>query len=112
MQAETCKPKVSVMAVPGLIKERTVEAIIAKIEGFTGQDIKVKTKRREVVEVRQIAMYVLKFYLKMTFSDVVAEFGSGNHSLAISSIKTVESLRLTNRAYNKKYGEIFTYYDL
>ncbi len=112
MLQTTCNTKVSVMAIPGIVKDRRPVAIINKVQLFTGQGIYQNTRKREVVEARQIAMYLVKNINKLSLAETGAICAMKDHATVLHACRTVESLRLTNKAFNTKYNDLFMFYGL
>jgi chromosomal replication initiator protein len=65
-----------------------------------------KTRKREIVEARQVAMYYLKSLTIMTLREVGELFGGRDHSTVIHARQTVEDLMTTDRAYKAKIEEV------
>jgi len=65
-----------------------------------------KTRKREVVEARQVAMYYLKSLTIMTLREVGELFGGRDHSTVIHARQTVEDLMATDKAYRAKIEEV------
>lgn len=86
----------------------TPETIILIIEYLSCTNIKPrkKSKKREIVEVRQIAQYAIRKKLHTGYRIIGKLCGNYNHATVVHNCKTVEILRL-NRLYNEKYQGIF-----
>jgi chromosomal replication initiator protein len=65
-----------------------------------------KTRKREIVEARQVAMYYLKSLTIMTLREVGELFGGRDHSTVIHARQTVEDLMTTDKAYRAKIEEV------
>ena len=92
----------SYMAIPGVLINNNPKDIIKQIEEFTKQKIDIKTRKREVVEARQIAMYVIKCRTKLSFAEIGGLCGGKDHATVLHSIKTVKNVCDTDRAFNHK----------
>jgi len=71
--------------------------------------LKAKTRRREIVEVRQLLMCYLRYEKRMIFSVVGKIFGGRDHTTAIHACKTVDNLSATNKDFKKEKNELFEY---
>lgn len=74
-------------------KEMTLETILdASCEKFNTKqrDIVSKTRRKEVVLVRQIVMYLCKKYTKLSISQIGRSIGGRDHSTVIHACNTIE----------------------
>lgn len=86
----------------------TPETLILVIEYLSCTKINPikKTRKREIVEVRQIAQYAIRKKLHTRYQNIGKLCGNYDHATVIHNCKTVEILRL-NRLYNEKYKGIF-----
>ena len=73
---------------------------------LTVEAIDSKSRIRELVEVRQIMMHILRVYGKYSFKEVGRSFGGRDHSTAIHAIQTVGDLCQVDKAYKAKFEEI------
>ena len=55
-------------------------------------DMNSKSRARKFVFPRQIAMYLVKRYTNLSFSDIGSKFGDKDHSTVIASIRRIENL--------------------
>lgn len=70
--------------------------------------MKQKTRKREIVESRQIAMWMLKRYTKLSLEAIGSYFENENehifdHSTVLHACKTVNDLKETNRDFREKF---------
>jgi chromosomal replication initiator protein len=66
-----------------------------------------KTRKREIVEARQVAMYYLyKLINGISLKSVGELFGGRDHSTVIHARQTVEDLMTTDKAYRAKIEEV------
>lgn len=63
---------------------------VAEYFGFESNKLKDKTRKQEVVEARQVAMFLAKKLTKSTFKTIGLHFGGRDHSTVIHAITTVE----------------------
>jgi chromosomal replication initiator protein len=69
-------------------------------------DIKGKTRLREVVLPRQIAMYLAKEYTPLSLKAIGYHFGGRDHSTVIHAIQTVNDLVDIDRELNKTVKDL------
>ncbi len=88
-----------------ITKERkpnyTIEEIIVIVAGYfklQAKVLKMKTRKREVVTARQLAMYFAKKYTKKSLSEIGAAFNK-DHSTVVHAIKTVKNLYETDKEF-------------
>ena len=94
------------MAIPGVLINNNPKDIIKQIEEFTKQKIDIKTRKREVVEARQIAMYVIKCRTKLSFAEIGGLCGGKDHATAMYACKTVVNLWETMPKFRAKYQDL------
>lgn len=99
------------MAIPGMARELnqiTPQKVIMAIEmvlGYSEEEIKDKTRKREIVEARQIFFSIIKKNTKMSLSSI-GKLCRKDHATVLHSIKTVENLCETDKSFLKKYQAI------
>lgn len=69
-------------------------------------DILTKSRQREVVEARQIAMFLSKKLTKAPLSSIGKTIGGRNHSTVVYACKRVEDLIETDKQYKKIVEDI------
>lgn len=74
----------------------SIQNHVAEYFGFESNKLKDKTRKQEVVEARQIAMFLAKKLTKSTFKTIGLHFGGRDHSTVIHAITTVEDRLSTN----------------
>jgi hypothetical protein len=79
--------------------------------GCRTSELKLKTRKREVVQARQFIMAYNKIYLGLSLASAAAEFGK-DHATCCHSIKTIQNLYSTNRTYREQFKDIFTNFPL
>jgi len=89
---------INAMAIPGL---KTPDEIAAEIWGINPLWLPVKTRKREVVEARQVLMVYRHEVLNQSQATAAAPYGK-DHSTVIHAQKTVKALKLTNSAFREK----------
>ena len=85
-------------------KEVTIEGIIQLVADYFKTDIALlasKTRKREVVEVRQLAMYMSKKMVNKSLEAIGAAFGGRDHATVIHSCKSIENLIDTDPIFRK-----------
>jgi chromosomal replication initiator protein len=83
---------------PGVI---THEEVIAKHFGTTVEEMKLKSRKRERVEARQVTMWYYMKYLNKTEREAGKMFGK-DHSTAHYAGETVETLLKSDKLFRKK----------
>ena len=89
--------------------EVSIEYIQKFVANFYDIDIallKSKTRKQEIVQPRQVAMYFAKIYTKHTFANIGEYFGGKDHSTVIHSVNTVQNLIQTDKKFKAKVNEM------
>lgn len=68
--------------------------------------VKSKTRKREIVQARQISMYLAKSHTKTSLKSIGAFFGGRDHSTVIYACQTVEDLIDTDKKFKTYVHDI------
>lgn len=68
--------------------------------------VKSKTRKREIVQARQISMYLAKSYTKTSLKSIGAFFGGRDHSTVIYACQTVVDLIETDKKFKSYVTDI------
>lgn len=66
----------------------------------------IKTRKREIVQARQIAMYFCKNMTKSSLSTIGAMIGGKDHATVLHAYKTISNLIETDKAFKCQIDEI------
>ena len=93
----------SAYAMPGVVrrppKPEEIDKVVARHYGLNVEDLSVKTRKREIVEPRQIAMYMNELYTKESLKDIGRRYGK-DHATVLHASKTVINLKETDRHFS------------
>lgn len=92
--------------IPGILKN------IHAYNGISAKEINIKTRKREIVESRQLAQCIAEKYLPHSLAYIGSEIGNKDHATVLNSKETVNNLIKTNRAFREKYADIISLYAL
>ncbi|MBO6584488.1 MAG: chromosomal replication initiator protein DnaA [Gracilimonas sp.] len=94
-----------------MVKESNTQISIESIQnyvcdyfGIDTNKVREKTRKQEIVEARQIAMYLSKKFTKSSLKTIGLHFGGRDHSTVIHAISTVEE-RISTSAKHKRMVE-------
>lgn len=90
-------------------KVLTVEHIrdtVCDYYNLTVEDISTRSRKLEVVQARQIAMYFSKMLTKNSLSSIGMHIGKRNHATVLHACKKVEDLIETDKYFRKDVEEI------
>lgn len=83
-------------------REVTIPYIKKKVGAYfnlTEENLVAKTRRREIVQARQIAMYFAREITKTSLASIGAQIGHKDHATVLHACRTVENLMDTDRKY-------------
>ncbi len=95
--------------VSSIQKEITITDIqkcVAAYFGLTVDEIISKTRKREIVQARQIAMYFCRNFTKASLASIGAQIGRKDHATVLHACKTVEDLMETDKLFRQHVTEI------
>ncbi len=70
----------------------SVQEVVADYFGVTVADLKAKSRKRELVHPRQIAMYLAKEKTDLSLKSIGYHFGGRDHSTVIHAVQTISDL--------------------
>ena len=85
-----------------------IQQIIADYFGLDIESLHAKTRKRNVVQARQLAMFFSKKYTKNSLSTIGSQIGQRDHATVLHACKTVENLIETDRAFKKYVSDLET----
>lgn len=96
-----------------MVKESNTQISIESIQnyvcdyfGIDTNKVREKTRKQEIVEARQIAMYFAKHFTKSSLKTIGLHFGGRDHSTVIHAISTVEERMLTSPKHKRILEEL------
>ena len=92
-------------------KPITIDSIISKVCAHYNLDesaIHTKTRKREIVQVRQIAMYLAKKHTDHSSSKIGQLIGNRDHATVLHACKMVKDLIDVDKAFKAEVDEIET----
>jgi chromosomal replication initiator protein len=90
-------------------QEVSVEYIVNVVcnnMNITTEDFYSKSKKREIVQARQLAMYFSKKYTKLSLAMIGQQCGGRDHATVIHALKTVSNLLDTDKKFRALASEI------
>jgi chromosomal replication initiator protein len=75
----------------------TIQKIVSEYFGLTIDSLKAKTRKKEIVTARQIAMYFAKEHTGFSLKSIGYHFGGRDHSTVIHAIHTVNDFMMEKR---------------
>jgi chromosomal replication initiator protein len=90
-------------------REITIEHIqrtVGEYFNISIDKINSSTRKREIVQARQLAMYFSKSYTKHSLASIGSKLGNKDHATVLHACKTVRNLYDTDRDFKKNFDEI------
>ncbi|MFW5916595.1 MAG: helix-turn-helix domain-containing protein [Bacteroidota bacterium] len=85
---------------------KKIGSIVAEYMHMDLWHLKLRCRKREIVQARQIAMYFSKHRTKYSLFKIGSFFGGHDHATVLHACKTVNNLRDTDREYRKDVNAI------
>ena len=88
------------------ISIENIQRLVCDYFGIDPNKVREKTRKQEVVEARQIAMYLSKTMTKSSLKTIGLHFGGRDHSTVIHAITSVEDRLETNPKFQQIIKDI------
>ena len=92
-------------------KEITVEyiqEIVSEYFQLSIEELQSKTRKRHVVQARQLAMFFAKKYTKLSLANIGKSIGKRDHATVLHACKTVDNLNETDKQFRKFLSDLTT----
>lgn len=83
-----------------------IQKLVTEFYGLSVDQLKSKTRKREIVQARQISMYYAKSMTKASLKSIGTYFGGRDHSTVIHACQTVNDLMDTDKKFKNDVEEI------
>jgi len=83
-----------------------IQQIVCDYFGLAVDSLQSKTRKREIVQARQVAMYFSKSLTNSSLSTIGSKIGKKDHATVLHACKTVNNLIETNKDFKNKMREI------
>ena len=90
-------------------KTITIDDIIKTVSEYYGIEVNAlntRSRKREVVLVRQVAMYLAKKHLDISTSKIGLHIGNRDHATVLHACKTITNLADTDKQFRTELSEI------
>ncbi|RYF58412.1 MAG: chromosomal replication initiator protein DnaA, partial [Cytophagaceae bacterium] len=88
----------------------TVQELVADFYNTTIADLKSKSRKREIVYPRQVAMYLAKELTELSLKSIGYHFGGRDHSTVIHAIQLVNDLLKENPETKEQVAKLKGYF--
>ena len=83
-----------------------VQKVVCDYFNITRDDLLSKTRKRQIVQARQIAMYMSRNLINCSLSTIGAEIGGKDHATVLHACTTVGDLMATDKAFRQYVTDI------
>ena len=101
-------PLVHLNEIPREEKEKSLIAKVCKTYGIKVDDLKIKTRKRHIVEARHVLCYLLRKCCDYTFQEI-ADIFNKDHSTVIYGVNMVSNYMEVDKSMEKKIGLLVDY---
>ncbi len=89
-----------------------IQEIVSKHFGVDIDDIKSKSRKREIVQARHFAMYFAKKITNKPYAEIGKQIGDRNHATVLYAYKTIDDLKRIDKEFKKIYSDLETKFSL
>jgi chromosomal replication initiator protein len=83
-----------------------ISKVVCDYFSMSVDTLQAKTRKREIVQARQIAMYFSKSLTKYSLASIGSQIGSKDHATVLHACKTVNNLKETDKNFRQYVEEI------
>ena len=84
-----------------------IQKVVSEYFQMDVETLQSKTRKRHIVQARQLAMYFAKKYTKASLASIGSQIGKRDHATVLHACKTVDNLSTTDKQF-RKYVEDLT----
>ena len=83
-----------------------IQKVVCNYYNITTDSLKSKTRKREIVQARQVAMYFSKNLTKSSLATIGSQIGGKDHATVLHACKTVNNLVETDKTFRNQIEEL------
>ena len=83
-----------------------VQKVVCEYFNISREDLVSKTRKRQIVQARQIAMYMSRSLINCSLSTIGAEIGGKDHATVLHACTTVNDLMSTDKTFRQYVNDI------
>jgi len=83
-----------------------IQKSVSEHYGINVEDLKAKTRKKEIVVARQVSMYFCKEFTNHSLKSIGYHFGGRDHSTVIHAITTVNDMMETDSSFRNTVNEL------
>jgi len=89
------------------VRIKPIVEFVSEWYGITSRQLVAKTRKREILEPRQIAIWLAVKYTRMSKVAIGANIGGKDHATVLHSERVVDNLLETDKLYSKRFNEMY-----
>ena len=93
---------------PRRVDENVVMSAVSDYYGVTPEDLKSSRRNREITVPRQVAMYLCRQKLGLSYPELGRAFGGKDHSTVIHAIKKIKKLLVSDKDVQRLVTQLET----
>ncbi len=78
-----------------------IQKVVSEYFQMDVATLQSKTRKRHIVQARQLAMYFAKKYTKASLASIGSQIGKRDHATVLHACKTVDNLSFTDKQFRK-----------
>lgn len=83
-----------------------IQKVVSEYFQLDVETLQSKTRKRHIVQARQLAMFFAKKYTKASLQNIGSQIGDRDHATVLHACKTVDNLIETDRHFKKFVDDI------
>lgn len=83
-----------------------IQKIVSEYFQMDVETLQSKTRKRHIVQARQLAMFFAKKFTKASLASIGSQIGKRDHATVLHACKTVDNLASTDKQFNKYVEDI------
>ncbi|MCC9041122.1 chromosomal replication initiator protein DnaA [Myroides sp. M-43] len=83
-----------------------IQKIVSDYFQMDTETLRSKTRKRNIVQARQLAMFFAKKYTKSSLASIGSQIGDRDHATVLHACKTIDNLLETDKEFKKFHDDI------
>lgn len=88
------------------ITAEVIEQVVCNYYNISADLIQSSSRKRQIVQARQVAMFLTKNYTEMSLAQIGSVIGKKNHATVLHAYKTVKEQMEVDRTFREEVAEI------
>lgn len=83
-----------------------IQKVVSEYFGLSVEEMNSKTRKRNIVQARQLAMFFAKEHTKASLTTIGLQCGNKDHATVLHACKTVKNLLETDKVFKNYFDEL------